>query len=140
MAVAGVSIFSPFGVPMEVGTVDYAEVNPNAPDDLLEYDEEDELEQSFTNDSMIFFEGKVTSKKHVLNELINTPASSAPRDHLIRALQMPNPGKLPTLTVTPQAENMPVAAHILAACVCFQEDKLSLGMFYLRAVTSSSGG
>ena len=69
MAVAGVGIFSPFGVSMEIGTVDDAEEVLDDPDDLLECDEEDQLEQTFTNDSMIFFEGKLTSKQHVLNEL-----------------------------------------------------------------------
>ena len=33
---------------------------PDDPDDLLECDEEDQLGQGFTNDSTIFFEGKVT--------------------------------------------------------------------------------
>ena len=117
MAVGGVGIFSPFGVPMEVGTVDDAEEILDDPDDLPQCDEEDQLEQTFTNDSMIFFEGKLTSKQQVLNELINTPAGAAPRDRLMRALQMPRPGKLPTLTVTPQAENMPVAVtHLLLVC------------------------
>ena len=137
MAIAGVGIFSPFGIPMEIGTVDDAEEILDDPDDLLECDEEDRLEQTFTNDSMIFFEGKLTSKQHVLDELINAPAGSAPRDRLMRALQMPRPGKLPALTVTPQAENMPVAGDTFAACVCFQEEKLSLGIFYLWAVTNS---
>ena len=73
MAVAGVGIFSPFGVPMQIGTVDDAEEVLDDTDDLLECDEEDQLEQTFTNDSMIFFEGKLTSKQHVLNELINAP-------------------------------------------------------------------
>ena len=57
----------------------------------------------------------------------------------MRALQMPRPGKLPTWTLTPQAENMPVAGDTFAACVCFQQEKLGLGIFYLRAVTDSSG-
>ena len=57
----------------------------------------------------------------------------------MRALQMPRPGKLPALTLTPQAENMLVAGDTFAACVCFQEEKLSLGIFYLWAVTNSSG-
>ena len=69
---------------------------------------------------------------HVLNELITTPAGSAPRDRLMRALQMPRPGKLPTLTLTPQAENMPVAVDTFAACVCFQQEKRGLGIFYLQ--------
>ena len=76
MALPGVGIFSPFGVPMEVGTVDDAEEILDDPEDLLDCDEEDQLEQAFTNDSMIFFEGKMTSKQHVLNDLINTPAGS----------------------------------------------------------------
>ena len=139
MAVGGVGIFSPFGVPMEVGTVDDAKEILDDPIDLPRCDEEDQLEQTFTNDSMIFFEGTLTSKQQVLNELINTTAGSAPRDRFMRALQMPRPGKVPTLTVTPQAENMPVAGDTFAACVCFQQEKLSLGIFYLRAVTDSSG-
>ena len=139
MVVGGVGIFSPFGVPMEIGTMDNAEVIPDDPEDLLECDEEDELEQSFTNDSTIFFEGKLTSKQQVLNKLINTPADSAPQDSLMRALQMPRPGTLPTLTVTPQAENMPMAGDTFAACVCFQEDQLGLGIFSLQAATNSSG-
>ena len=57
----------------------------------------------------------------------------------MQALQMPRPCKLPTLKVTPQAENMPVARDTFAACVCFQENKLSLGIFYLRAFTDSLG-
>ena len=56
----------------------------------------------------------------------------------MRALQLPGPGKLPTLTVTPQVENMPVAGDTGAACVCFQDEKLSLGIFYLRDVTNLS--
>ena len=119
--------------------MDDAEEILDDPDNLLECDEEDQLEQTFTNDPMIFFEGKLTSKQHVLNELINTLAGSAPRDRLMRALLMPWPGKLPTLTMTPQAENMPVAGGTFVACVCFQEEKLSLGIFYLWAVTNSSG-
>ena len=73
MGVARVGIFSAFGGHMEVGTVDDCEQIPNDPDDLLECDEDDELEMRFTNDSMIFLEGKMTAEQHVLNELINTP-------------------------------------------------------------------
>ena len=138
MAVPSVGIFSPFGVPMQVGTVDDAEEILDDPDDLLEGDEQDQLEQTFTNDAMLFFERKLTSKQQVLNEFIDTPAGSAPRDRLMRALQMPRPGKLPTFTLTPQADNMPVAGDTFAGCVCFQQEKLSLGIFYLRAVTDSS--
>ena len=46
MAVAGVGIFSPFGIPMEIGAVDDAEEILDDPDDLLECDEEDQLEQT----------------------------------------------------------------------------------------------
>ena len=136
MALPEVGIFSPFGVPMEVGTVDDAEEILDDPDDLLECDEEDQLEQTCTNDSMIFFEGKLTSKQQVLNELINTPVGSTPRDRLMRALQMPRPGKLPTLTVTPQAENMPVAGDTFAACVLPARNVVS---WYLCPVLSFAG-
>ena len=48
MAVGGVGIFSPFGVSMEVGTVDDAEEILDDPDDLPQCDEEDQLEQTFS--------------------------------------------------------------------------------------------
>ena len=81
----------------------------------------------------------MTAKQHLLNELINSAAASAPRDRLMRALQVQPPTKATALIVAPQAENMLVVGDTFVALVCFDNNLLSLGILYLRYITNSAG-
>ena len=99
----------------------------------------DEVQEQFASPPVLLdFEGQGKSKHHVLNVLYNDGIASCPRDCFMLATQSSCPctPMQPTVNaVNADPESNPIVGDSFATLVWYVGSKLSLGLFYLKALS-----
>ena len=84
---------------------------------------------------LLHFEGGPKSKQHIPNVLVNDALHASPRDRLQRALQQARPGLAAEPKLNLSGGDGPIVGDTFATLVFYEKKKLSLALFYLRALT-----